>query len=97
MPGWQRAVANLVLAEPIYGAYTTLFAACSQEICGANGAFSKFGQQFLRHCTSLIHSQFNHLARLDPFAKISRLQARQKGLEGLALERIFGNGPKNKF
>lgn len=42
MPFWQRAIANLVLADPIYGAYSELFAGLSDTIVKNNGAFSEF-------------------------------------------------------
>lgn len=41
-PAWQMAIANFVLHEPIYGAYTEIYAGLSPEInMGRTGAWGK--------------------------------------------------------
>lgn len=46
LPWWQGGVINLVLNDPIYGAYTELYAGLSPEISMKNnGAFGKFSNR----------------------------------------------------
>lgn len=55
IPAWQRWVVNFGLKDPIYGAYTELFAGLGQELSMADaGRFSKYHLVLLVQLSSLL-------------------------------------------